>query len=425
MKHIIISECYDQLIISDEISPNSNSITQQQADELEQLIKAHKLDERNIIWGRKTITFINYVGYIGLSNVSIEVLPKVSLSEDPIVSRKALLNMLKKSGLLDIKFSHASFLNLLSENLFEIFGYLYVVLLEKELKKGLYVDYISSEGNLDVLKGSLQIREQIQNISTNKRTKIYCRYEELQSNNELNQVYKVTNEMLLKKVRNINTLNKLKHCHSWFSEVDFKSFSPRELDTITLNRLNQRFEPSFLLAKTFLSNQSPDFKGGKNKSFSILFEMNKLFETYISILMKQCTDYEVQVQHQEHKLLVNESTQRQIYLLKPDIMISNGEAEIIIDTKWKQVQSLYNRHGAKREDLFQLYAYVTRYKKASSAILLYPHNSSIEERPATILESWYLDSLPEKKIRMYSISLEDEKVTIDNLTRIIEDNFVL
>ncbi|MGE1115436.1 McrC family protein [Priestia megaterium] len=423
MKHIVLSECYDQLVISDEIS--SHSITQQQADELEQIIKVHKLDERNIIWGRKTITFMNYVGYIGLSNVSIEILPKISLGEDPVVSRKALLNMLKRSGQLNIKYSTVSLLNLLSENLFEIFGYLYVVLLEKELKRGIYSDYISSEGNLNVLKGSLQIKEHIQNISTNKRTKIYCRYEELQSNNKLNQIYKATNELLLKKVRNINTLNKLKHCQSWFSEVDSQSFSPRDLNNITLNRLNQRFEPSFSLAKTFLSNLSPDFKGGKNKSFSILFEMNKLFESYISILINQCTDHKVQIQHQEHKLLVKEATQRQIYSLKPDVVISNGETELVIDTKWKQIRSLYNRHGAKREDLFQLYAYVTRYKEARSAILLYPHNSFIEEDPATILESWYLDGLPEKRIRMYSISLEDEKVTIDNLTNIIQENFVV
>ncbi|MFE0566361.1 McrC family protein [Priestia megaterium] len=423
MKHIVLSECYDQLVISDEIS--SHSITQQQADELEQIIKVHKLDERNIIWGRKTITFMNYVGYIGLSNVSIEILPKISFGEDPVVSRKALLNMLKRSGQLNIKYSTVSLLNLLSENLFEIFGYLYVVLLEKELKRGIYSDYISSEGNLNVLKGSLQIKEHIQNISTNKRTKIYCRYEELQSNNKLNQIYKATNELLLKKVRNINTLNKLKHCQSWFSEVDSQSFSPRDLNNVTLNRLNQRFEPSFSLAKTFLSNLSPDFKGGKNKSFSILFEMNKLFESYISILINQCTDHEVQIQHQEHKLLVKEATQRQIYSLKPDVVISNGETELVIDTKWKQIRSLYNRHGAKREDLFQLYAYVTRYKEARSAILLYPHNSFIEEDPATILESWYLDGLPEKRIRMYSISLEDEKVTIDNLTNIIQENFVV
>lgn len=376
MKHISILECYDQLTISDEDTPHS--ITQQQADELEQAIKVQKLDEKNIIWGRKTITFMNYVGYIGLSSVAIEILPKVSLSDDPKVSRKALINMLKKSGNMNMKYSTISLLNLFNENLFEIFGYLYAVLLEKELKKGLYSDYIAIEDNLHVLKGSLQIKEQIQNFSTNKRTRVYCRFEELQINNELNQVYKATNELLLKKVRNIHTLNKLKHCHSWFLEVESKTFSSRDLDKIHLHRLNQRFEPSFVLAKNFLCKLTSDFKGGKIKSFSILFEMEKLFEAYISKLIKHCTDYEVHTQHQEYKLLVKESNQRHIYSLKPDIVISNGTTVLIIDTKWKSVKSMYNRHGVKREDLFQLYAYVNRYKTARSAILLYPHNSLLK-----------------------------------------------
>lgn len=67
---------------------------------------------------------------------------------------------------------------------------------------------------------------------------------------------------------------------------------------------------------------------------------------------------------------------------------------------------MYNRHGTKQEDLSQLYAYVKRYKRASTAIL----------------ESLYFDGLPEKRIRMYAINLEDGEVTIDKLTNIIQEN---
>ena len=111
MRYITIYECYDKL----NIGKNSSemSIPYEEAEELERYIINEKLDSNNILWSRDSITFINYVGFIKLSTVSIEILPKIYInSSDYDGSRKALLNMLNKSGIVKFNYSSLSMLNI-------------------------------------------------------------------------------------------------------------------------------------------------------------------------------------------------------------------------------------------------------------------------------------------------------------------------
>src|SRR5699024_11908545 len=58
-------------------------------------------------------------------------------------------------------------------------------------------------------------------------------------------------------------------------------------------------------------------------------------------------DYIVNSQHTKYKLLKNEKTSKNIFSLKPDIVIEhNKKYKIIIDTKWKMVDS--NRSEERR-----------------------------------------------------------------------------
>lgn len=39
--------------------------------------------------------------------------------------------------------------------------------------------------------------------------------------------------------------------------------------------------------------------------------------------------------------------------------------------RWKNIDESINRHGVKREDFYQMYAYLTKYEDSNVAILLY------------------------------------------------------
>ena len=67
-----------------------------------------------------------------------------------------------------------------------------------------------------------------------------------------------------------------------------------------------------------------------------------------------------------------------------------------------------------------MYAYLTRYKDVNNVILLYPHNMLVLGEENRYHESWLLDDDNNKKIRIYTVNLENEKVTIENLRMIIQ-----
>ncbi len=421
MKNIVLTECHDVIWIT-ENTADSNTITPSQADELAKFIDTQKLKNEYISWGNKSIKFINYVGFIQCTTFSIEILPKVALHNDFNQMRKVLIGMLNDCGYLNVKTSTLSQLQLIDGSLLEIFGRIYASHLFKELTKGIMMEYQQVENNLMMLKGSLIVRKHInENLSRNKKYMAYCEYEERTINNEINQVFIAANQLLLKNIKDIETQKLLKQIDHMLDGVQSRTFSKKQLTRINLDRINRRFETPLLLAKQFLMNVTASFSVKNASSFSFLFEMNDLFERYITGLVKQVTEHAVYEQHKEYRLLVNEHNGNDIFQLKPDIVVDNGSTQIIIDTKWKSLTS-GNRSGVKREDLFQMYAYLTRYERAKTAILLYPNQLEFEIVYNEHIQSWYLHADKEKKLKVYSVSLESKVKTIKELNKILQIN---
>ncbi|EPB8161692.1 TPA: McrC family protein [Clostridium perfringens] len=395
-------------------------ISRREANELYNYAMSEKLDMDNILWERDTLRFINYVGYIRLSTVSIEILPKISLNGSVELERKALLNMLSKCGILKVNYSEISSLKLYKQSLNEILAYLFSKKLQKELRKGVYGEYVYIEENINSLKGSLRVQEQIKNMASHS-LKAFCRFEEFSRDNKLNKILSFFVKEVMKNIKNRETLKLLRISEMILGEVDERSITLNEVNNFSFNRLNKPFEDAFTLGKMIVLGESALGNLGENKVYSILFKMNEIFEIYIGKLLKELLYKEtVHIQHSKYKLLIKEESNRGVFKLIPDIVIEkNGIERVIIDTKWKSVESKFNRHGVKREDLYQMYAYLTRYKNASTVILLYPYNERIEGEDGEYLESWYLEDDQHKRLRVYAVNLENEKETLKSLDKIV------
>lgn len=387
MKNLIIREC--EALPIDE-SGGSSFLTKSEAEELNRYVQNNSLDSMCVVWGCHHVKFINYVGFIQLSTCSIEILPKVSSLPDQDC-RKVLINLLVKSGYFKIDYSPLSSLQSVYMNLLEIFGYLFAMNLKRELIKGIYSNYNYNEDNLGILRGKVLIKHQIRNV-VNNSAQIYCGFEVFSASNPLNQIFKTVIKILIWYVRNIKTLEILKFCLLNFADIEETNITSEDIKKIQFDRTNQRFYPSFLLAKMFLQNYTSLTTTGSTKSFSILFKMNDLFEKYISVIAMKNLNYEIHVKHHQYNLLIKEQGDKGVFTLKPDIVFNEaGNSKLIIDMKWKLIQDSYSKHGVNRDDYFQMYAYLTRYQSVNTVILLYPHNLNIE-KSGECLESWCLES---------------------------------
>ena len=61
--------------------------------------------------------------------------------------------------------------------------------------------------------------------------------------------------------------------------------------------------------------------------------------------------------------------------LKPDIVIENDKQIIIADTKWKLLSEDKTHQGISQSDMYQLFAYGTKYKECNDMYLIYPKDS--------------------------------------------------
>ena len=159
-----------------------------------------------------------------------------------------------------------------------------------------------------------------------------------------------------------------------------------------------------------------DNSKGKEFGFTLLFEMNYLYEEYIGTVLKEimCEEEDILVSTQEKAkyLLYNEKRNKEEISLKPDIVIYKGEIpKIIIDTKWKR-GTWNGKENYSQGDVYQMYAYITSYKECEKCVLLYPK----EEDGGDVL--WSVKGYDNKGILMRNVDLSSYEKTKENLKEI-------
>jgi 5-methylcytosine-specific restriction enzyme subunit McrC len=192
--------------------------------------------------------------------------------------------------------------------------------------------------------------------------------------------------VLLDATRTPSTQDALRHCLLVLDEVSDEMVSPAHFDRVAFNRQNERYEDLFHFCHLILADLSPTVHSGEAKSFSLLFDMNKVFERFIAAFIHNlvmpnlpgCKLYP-QARHNRRPLFQDEKL-RGVLHLEPDILIYHKTrgCNLVIDTKWKRLTA-----GA--EDLYQLYAYTQRFGCGQS-VLLYPHAPGASTKDLHILD---------------------------------------
>ena len=410
-KYIILKEGYDWLSVGSE----DNEITLSEYRDLCLYLKKN-LSDKSIIYDYNKIKFINYVGIIKINNLIIEILPKISLSNDIIKDRKMLIFMLSKCNKLSVDIKELLNSNILNNSLLDILAKVYSKKLLNELQKGLYREYVSKEEALSIIKGKILIFKSIKENTINKN-KMNCKYDEFTEDNLFNAILKRAINVILFSIKNDDVKKELNIINNLFNDVSDIYISNNIILNYKLNRMNNRFLECFTLAKLILLNSSMDKSLGKENGFSILFEMNYLYEEYIGVLLKEVfndTNISINTQEKSRYLLWNTLKERNEIALKPDIVIyKDNKPKVIIDTKWKR-SSIDNRETYSQSDIYQMYAYITTYTECEECILLYPREENISH------SEWKLNqNIGDKRISISEISLESYETSKKELFNLV------
>ncbi len=173
----------------------------------------------------------------------------------------------------------------------------------------------------------------------------------------------------LKKVsQDYENLKEIRNMEIIFGEIPESDNIDRDFLNLKKSRLISHYDLVLSWCKVFLKKESFTMYKGEDVAFALLFPMERIFEDYVTYLLKKyLSDFEVKAQDKEHYLL-----QDNLHPIRPDIVIKNkNENVFVLDVKWKLIDNEEAIKGISISDLYQVFAY-GKFYRSNNVCLIYP-----------------------------------------------------
>ena len=146
------------------------------------------------------------------------------------------------------------------------------------------------------------------------------------------------------------------------------------------DRLMAHYAPIRDLCLLILNEQMPLTVAGTTNGRSLLFPMEKVYEQYVEIGLRQWIPAGAQLKPQPARHHLAKHRDQNWFRLRPDFLIQYNDHSIIADAKWKLLDSSMDdskqKYGLSQADLYQLFAYGQKYLHGSGTLyLFYPKTS--------------------------------------------------
>ena len=135
-----------------------------------------------------------------------------------------------------------------------------------------------------------------------------------------------------------------------------------------------------------LGQYMPLAVSGKTLGISLLFPMEKLFERYVEVKLRNKLPAPYSLTRQAASRSLCKHKDNDMFELRPDMLVKDGQKTILVlDTKWKLIAADIGdtKYGLSQGDFYQMFAYGQKYLEGTGEMLLiYPRTESF---PDTLL----------------------------------------
>ncbi|WP_435168488.1 McrC family protein [Paenibacillus glycanilyticus] len=378
MRLIISVREHEPIYIGESFSSEKKIITRSQAALLERLEKEQGKAIFN--WGNKKIIPLQWVGVANIGNLQIEILPKLYNDGNSQI-RKNLLYMIAVAKIVPFRVQEISNFDTQKHTFLECFIRVFIDRLGYAYKTGIIHQYNDTEENASFLRGKLKMKQQLRKNIFNK-SRFFVQHDEYSMHNLINRIIKATVEKLITISKLQTNIKDLQFFRDLLSEVDAKGFVPKEFDKLLIPRtVHQSYYDILEMCKVIWREESPNLSSGKLQGFSLLFDMNVIYERFIQELISDRKfdilppdTITISNRRGNSKFLFKNEYGNGIFRLLPDNVIYDEKRHgclKIIDTKWKLLKPSERNFGISQSDIYQMYAYAREYS-CKKVILLYP-----------------------------------------------------
>ena len=369
------------------VSSGPLAFTRSLADQMLKIARSSKIGgnegEQILIDGRSGLRAQQVVGVLVAKGATLEILPKIDGANEDQAIRRSLIHMLAVVLDLDISAGAAANFGWQKENLLEILIRLFCDKLLVILHQGMPRRYVGHEDDLSALRGRLDVKRQFTVLAASPQ-RLACRFDELSMDIPLNRIMKAAITRLMSMSNNLENQRKLRELAFAYEGVATLPVRSLRWDQVLIDRTNVGWSELFTFARLLLEGRFQSTTTGAVEGFSLLFEMNTLFEEFVGRTIKRAlagTNLRVDLQGPQSYALIDQETNARRFATRPDIVISrNGQTSLVIDTKWKRLKGAIDdsKRGVGQADVYQMMAYAHVYD-CRRLILLYPHHHELAE----------------------------------------------
>ena len=245
------------------------------------------------------------------------------------------------------------------ENIYDLFAELLTIALNKQIKQGLYRDYIEVDETTSSIRGKINITESINELSFINK-KLNCTYDEFSVNSYLNKIIKTTLTMLLKAPISKERRRPIKNILLYFRDIDILDINSINWQ-IRYDRNNQDYRMIIGICYLTLTGLIQSETKGENKLMEFFDDarMSRLYEKFI--LNYYIKEYRglITAHSPQIKWQLEDDMDYLLPVMQTDITLEHGDKILIIDAKFYS-KILSSRYGDKirSSHLYQIFSYV-------------------------------------------------------------------
>ena len=246
----------------------------------------------------------------------------------------------------------------------------------RQIKQGLFREYIPMRDDLQALRGKINMRGAISNRMARK-PRIACEFDELSDNNSYNQVIKTVCSLIVRSDDvSRRTKDSIKKSMLYFSNVSFVEPSSIQWSAFAFGRENRSYRLLVSICQLIIQGMlMTDARGGMLLAPYISeSDMSRLYERFI---LRYYQVHHSDLHPSAPKIpwaLDEEYVGTMLPAMQTDVALSKGSQFLIIDAKfYAHAYQSQDRYGSKTihsHNLYQIFSYVKNKSAISPELLV-------------------------------------------------------
>jgi 5-methylcytosine-specific restriction enzyme subunit McrC len=327
----------------------------------------------------RVLRVLNYVGVIDTPcGTRIEILPKHTEEAGSIGDARGLLvSMVIEALRLKPRTGTISQIARFKLPLPEWLAARFLEEASELIRRGLRQAYRQIDAREPFLRGSLDVARQVRSGPGTAHL-FNFRQDVFTFNRPENRLIRSSVELVLRSTRSSDTWRAARELSAILDDVPESREIAADFVRWGEDRLMADYAPIRPLCELLLLRQAPFAIAGRDSGLSMLFPMERLFETYVVASLRRVAPPGFEIRAQAGDLHLCRHQGSNWFRMRPDILVQHGVCRWIIDAKWKLLNGDRSAgYGLNQADFYQLHAYGQSYLEgAGDMFLVYPQTTA-------------------------------------------------